>query len=67
MIEAESLSVLNTLTEHGFLDAFKNVVSAWKGAYSRKMTNSRVMVVVGPKLIFEQMASPVPEIMDTSL
>jgi hypothetical protein len=35
VIEAESQAVLNTLTEHGFQDAFKNGRSAGNGAYGR--------------------------------
>jgi hypothetical protein len=33
MIEAESQALLNTPTEHGFQDAFKNGRSAGNGAY----------------------------------
>jgi hypothetical protein len=42
--------MLNTITEHDSQDAFKNGTSAGKGAYARKGTISRVMVVRGPKL-----------------
>jgi hypothetical protein len=67
VIEAESQAVLNTLTEHNFQDAVKNDRSTGNGAYVWKGTTSRVMVgLVGPKLVFYQMAAPVPEIMSTS-
>jgi hypothetical protein len=55
--------VLNTLTEHDFQDAFKNDRSAGNGTYTWKGTTSRWSV--GIKLVFDQMAVPVPEIMDT--
>jgi hypothetical protein len=64
VIKAESQAVLNTLTEHDFQDAFKDGRSAgscenmWKGTTSTRP--------VGPKLVFDQMAAPVPEIMDTT-
>jgi hypothetical protein len=44
VMEAEPQAVLNTLTEHGFQDAFKNGRSAGNGAYPRKETTSRVTV-----------------------
>jgi hypothetical protein len=54
--------VLKTLTEHDFQDAFKK----WQNcAYAWKRTTSRVMVASRPKLAFDKMAAPVPEIMDT--
>jgi hypothetical protein len=65
VIEAESQAVLNTLTEHDFQDAFKNGRSTGNCAYAQKGTTSRVMVVSSATLIFEQMAAPVPKIMDT--
>jgi hypothetical protein len=49
VIEAESQTVLNTLPEHNFQDAFKNGRSAmnvWKG------TTLRVMVASWPKVSF---------------
>jgi hypothetical protein len=61
-IEAESRSVLNTLTDRDFQDAYKKWQSAGNGAYARKGTTSRVIVAVGPKLVFDQMAAPVPKI-----
>jgi hypothetical protein len=66
VIEAESLAVLNTLTEHNFQDAFKNGSSAGYGAYVEKEATSWVMVATGPIVSFDQMAAPVLEIMDTS-
>jgi hypothetical protein len=56
--------VLNTLTEHDFQDALKNGRSAGNGAYIPK--GKRVMVA-STKKVFDQMAPPVPEIMDDSL
>jgi hypothetical protein len=52
MIEAESQAVLNTLTEHGFQNAFKNGRSAGIGGYARKGTTSRPMVARRPKVSF---------------
>jgi hypothetical protein len=66
VIEAELLTVLNTLTEHDFHDAFKNGMSSGNGAYAGKGTTSRVMVAVGPKLVLDQMAAPVQEFTDGS-
>jgi hypothetical protein len=37
--------VLNTLTEHDFQDVFNNGRIAGNGAYARKGSTSRVMVV----------------------
>jgi hypothetical protein len=47
--------VLITLREHDFKDAFK------------KMAKALRTVPVGPKIIFDQVAAPVSEIMDGSL
>jgi hypothetical protein len=47
--EAESLAVLDTLTEHDFQNAFKNSRSAGNGAYARKGTTLRVMVASRPR------------------
>jgi hypothetical protein len=52
MIEAESQAVLNTLTEHGFQDTFKNGRIAGNSAYAQKGTTSRVMVASRPKVSF---------------
>jgi hypothetical protein len=41
--------------------------SAESGACMRKGTASRAWWPVGPKLVFHDMAAPVPEIMDVSL
>jgi hypothetical protein len=46
---------------------FKNARSTGKGTYTCKGTTLKVMVSIGPKLVFDQMAAPVPEIMDGSL
>jgi hypothetical protein len=48
----ESLSVLNTLTEHDFQDAFKNGRSAGNGACTQKGTYLRMMMVSRPKISF---------------
>jgi hypothetical protein len=66
VIEAESQAVLNTLTEHDFQDAFTNGGSAGNGAYERMGTAWRVMVASRPKIIFGEMITPVPEIIDDS-
>jgi hypothetical protein len=52
VMEAGSQTVLNTLTEHDFQDAFKNGRSAGNGAYARKETTSRAMVTSRPKISF---------------
>jgi hypothetical protein len=67
VMEAESQTMLNTLTKHDFQDGFKNRRSAGSDAYARKETTSRVRVASRPKVSFHQMAPPVPEIMDGSL
>jgi hypothetical protein len=46
---------------------FKNGRSAGKGAYTWKGTTLKVMVAIGPKLVFDEMAAPVPEIKNGSL
>jgi hypothetical protein len=66
MMEAELQAVLNSLTEHVFQDAFKNGRSTGNGA------NTRCILwgwwwPIGPELVFDRMAAPVPEIMDDSL
>jgi hypothetical protein len=45
----------------------KNGRRAGSGAYARKGTTSSVMVASMPEVSFEQIAAPVPEIMDGSL
>jgi hypothetical protein len=52
VIESEPQAVLNTLTEHDFHDAFKNVRNAGNVAYYLKGTTSRVMVAIRPKVNF---------------
>jgi hypothetical protein len=61
IIEAESQAVLNTQ------DALKN----WQKLWERRMHAEGGLLrgrwwPVGPKLVFDQMAAPVPEIMDGS-
>jgi hypothetical protein len=66
LIEAESKSVLNILTEHDFQDAFENCQKHWKrhiyaeGDYIEYDLASR-------RKVFDRMAAPVPDIMDGSL
>jgi hypothetical protein len=50
VLEAESQAVLDTLTEHDFQDAFKNVRSAGSSACPRNGTTSRVMMASRPKV-----------------
>jgi hypothetical protein len=58
VIEAESQVVLNTLTEYDFQDAFKK----WQ------KSRERCICMEGNCFeVFDQMAAPVPEIMDDSL
>jgi hypothetical protein len=57
--------VLNILTEHCFQDAFKQGRSTGNGAYSWHGATSRVMIARRPR-VFDQMAAPVPKIMDQS-
>jgi hypothetical protein len=68
VIEAESQAVLNTFTEQDFQDAFKKMVEELEMVHTcgRALLQGRWWPV-GPKLVFDQMAAPVPEIMDGSL
>jgi hypothetical protein len=50
--EAESQTVLNTLREHDFQDAFKKWQKPWNCAYARKGTTSKVMAASRPKISF---------------
>jgi hypothetical protein len=50
VIEAEQQVVLNTFSEHDFLEAFKNGKSTDNGAYTHKGTTLRVMVASRPKV-----------------
>jgi hypothetical protein len=69
VIDAESRTVLNSLSEHELQDAFKNGRHVGTAAYARKRPTSRVMMASRPKINSDQMAAaaPVPEIMDDSL
>jgi hypothetical protein len=49
-MEAESQTVLNTLTEHDFQDAFIKCGSVGNNAYLKKGTISRVTVASRPKV-----------------
>jgi hypothetical protein len=52
VIEAESLAVLNTLTENDFQDAFKNGRSTGNATYAQKGTTSKVTLASRPKVRF---------------
>jgi hypothetical protein len=67
-METESQAVLNTLTEHNFNDALKKIVYVLGTVYmcGRGLLRG-LWWPVGPKLIFDQMAAQVPEIMDKIL
>jgi hypothetical protein len=57
-----------TLTEHDFQDALqKNGRGTGNGAYARRGLLRVWWWPVGPKLIFDQIAAPVQEIMDDFL
>jgi hypothetical protein len=58
-IEAESQAMLNTITEHDFQDAFKNVRNGENGAYAR-CTTSWAMVASTPKVSFRPDGSTSP-------
>jgi hypothetical protein len=69
VIETESQELLNA-TEHDFQDAFRNGRSAGNRAYAQKgglFGGGGRLWPVGPTLVFDQMAEPVPEIMVGSL
>jgi hypothetical protein len=67
MIEAESLAVLNNLTEH-FQDAFKKVAEALWTAHTHGGGLFRGWCwEIGPNLVFDHMETPVSEIMVRSL
>jgi hypothetical protein len=51
-IVAESQTVLNSVTEYDFQDAFIKWQERWEGAYARKVTTSRAMVAIRPKVSF---------------
>jgi hypothetical protein len=55
--------VLNTLTEHDFQDILMKRQKRWDDA---KRNTSKVMLAISPKVSFDQMAAPVPRIMDVS-
>jgi hypothetical protein len=52
VIEAQSLSELNSPTGHGFQDTFKNGRSARNSAYAQRGTTSWLMVASRPKVSF---------------
>jgi hypothetical protein len=59
--QAESLAVLNNLTEHIFQDAFKKMTEVLRTVHARgRGTNSRVMATSRPKVSFEQTLASVP-------
>jgi hypothetical protein len=57
--------VLITLREHDFQDAFKKWQKHWERCIWAE--GDYLFLPVGPTLIFDQMAAPVPGIMDDSL
>jgi hypothetical protein len=61
VIEAESQVALNTTSRMHL----KNGRSAENRAYMQKGATSRVMAASRPKVSFDQMAAPIPEIMDS--
>jgi hypothetical protein len=63
-MDAESQVMMNAPIEHNFQDAFTKGRSAENGVYAWKGTTSRVMVASRPKVSFDQMMAPVPEMMD---
>jgi hypothetical protein len=60
--EAELQAVLDTVTERDFRE--KNGRSTGNGGYAQKGITLRVMVASRPEIRFDQMAEPVPEIME---
>jgi hypothetical protein len=52
VIEAESLAVLNTLTEHDFQDAFKKLQKGLERCIHVMGTTSKVMVSRRPRVSF---------------
>jgi hypothetical protein len=65
VIEAESQEVLNTLRGHDFQDVFKKLAETLGTVHTRGIGLLRERWwPLGPKLIFDQMAAPVPDIMD---
>jgi hypothetical protein len=67
VIDAESQVVLNTLTEHDFQDAFKKMAELLGTMHTcGRGLHQRLWWPVGPKLVFDQMAAWVQEIMDSS-
>jgi hypothetical protein len=58
--------VLNSLTEHGFQDAFTKW-PRWERCIRVEGGSFEVMLASSTKLVIEQMAAPVPGIMDGSL
>jgi hypothetical protein len=68
VIEAVSQAVLNTFSEHDFQDAFKKMAEALGTVHTRGRELFRgLWWLVGPKLVFDLMGAPVPEIMGGSL
>jgi hypothetical protein len=67
VVEEDSQTVLNTLTEHDFQDAFKIDRNSGNVAYTRKGATSRVIVVSRPKVSFRPDDSTNARNMDGSL
>jgi hypothetical protein len=63
--EAELLGALNTLKEHNFQDAFIKRLKRLEGCIIAE-EGLTLMAASRPKLVFDQMAAPIPEIIDGS-
>jgi hypothetical protein len=65
--EAESKAALNTLKEHGFQDTLKKMAEllGMVHTHGRGLLKGRWWPV-GPKLVFDKMAAPILENMDSS-
>jgi hypothetical protein len=68
LLEAELRAALNTHTEHDLHIAFKKKwQKCWERCILAEVDYFEGDWPVVPKLVFDQMAAPVPEIMDASL
>jgi hypothetical protein len=63
VIEADSQVMLNILTEHNFQEVFKSGRSAGMLHKHGKGILQELWLPVGPTLVFNHMAAPVPESM----
>jgi hypothetical protein len=60
VMEADSQAVLNTLTEHDFLNAFKKWQKRWERCIRAEVTTSKVMVASRFKVNFSPDGSTSP-------